>query len=313
MGNILSVVHLAKHYGDVKAVDGVTFFIEQGQIFGLLGPNGAGKTTTINILSQIIKPNSGKVEINGMDLKSHGPAIKQIVGIVPQDIAIYPSLNARENLEFFGGLYGLAGKELTAGIEEALELVGLKDAAKRKAQTYSGGMKRRLNIAAGLLNKPKLLILDEPAVGVDPQSRNHILDSIRKLNREYGISVLYTSHYMEEVQSLCDRAAIIDKGRIIADNTIDDLISRYGVGIILITLDREVGNAAELLAGIVPGDRLRCDGARLNISDAHPQRLLPSVLQKLTDAGLHAVEISINSANLETVFLNLTGRSLRDE
>lgn len=313
MGNILSVVHLAKSYGDLKAVDGVTFFIEEGQIFGLLGPNGAGKTTTINIISQILKADSGRVEIAGMDLHRQSAAVKQVVGIVPQDIAIYPSLNARENLEFFGGLYGLAGKELSARIDEALELTGLQDAAKRKAQTYSGGMKRRLNIAAGLLNRPKLLVLDEPAVGVDPQSRNHILDSIRKLNREHGISVLYTSHYMEEVQQLCDRAAIIDKGRIIADNSIADLISRYGVGLILITLDREVDGISAILEGIVPADRVRSDGPRLTINDAHPQKLLPAVLQKLTDAGFHAVEISINSANLETVFLNLTGRSLRDE
>lgn len=313
MANILSVLHLVKHFGDVKALDGATFFIEEGAIFGLLGPNGAGKTTTINILAQILKPDSGKIEIDGMDLFRKGSRIKKIIGYVPQDLAIYHTLNARENLRFFGGLYGLSGKELENRIEEALELVGLKDAANRRAGKYSGGMKRRLNIAAGLLNRPRLLILDEPAVGVDPQSRNHILNSIKYLNEQYNISVLYTTHYMDEVQQLCKRAAIIDYGKIIADNSISDLIEKFGSGLISIELEKSEENLMQHIPEQISRENVRIDGTMLSISDSNPHRLLPSVLENLTSNGIRVSEIEVMRSNLETVFLNLTGRSLRDE
>ena len=313
MDNILSVLHLVKHYGDVKALDGVTFFIEKGQIFGLLGPNGAGKTTSIGVIAQILQADKGKVEIDGMDLKSHSNEIKNIVGLVPQDLAIYSTLNGRENLEFFGSIYGLQGIELKQRVDESLEHVGLTEAAKRLAGTYSGGMKRRLNIAAGLLNRPKLLILDEPAVGVDPQSRQHILESIQKLNREAGISVLYTSHYMEEVQQICDRVAIIDHGKIIADNQISDLIDNYGGGMISLKFEDPAEKAMPFIPEFVSREVINFADRSMSIADKNPHKILPAILENLNSNHIAVEEIEIKRSNLETVFLNLTGRSLRDE
>ena len=313
MDNILNVIHLVKHYEDVKAVDGVSLFIERGQIFGLLGPNGAGKTTTISAISQILPFNSGKIEIDGMDLLQQGEKIKQIVGYVPQDLAIYPTLTARENLQFFGSVYGLSGKQLNIRIDEALEFVGLTEHSKRKADTYSGGMKRRLNIASGLINHPKLLILDEPAVGVDPQSRTHILDSIKHLNEELGISVLYTSHYMEEVQQICQRVAIIDNGRIIADNELNDLIDRFGTGIIKLRIEENTEAAAKQISELEAVEEIRRDDHFITVSNKHPHRLLPRLLEDLNNSNVRVEEIEVHRSNLETVFLQLTGRSLRDE
>ena len=313
MGNVLNVMHLVKHYGDVRAVDGATFFIEEGQIFGLLGPNGAGKTTSINIIAQVLKPDSGKIEVDGRSIFEQSEEVKRLVGYVPQDLAIYPVLNARENLKFFGGLYGLGGQELESRIDEALELVGLADAAKRQAKTYSGGMKRRLNIAAGLLNRPKLLILDEPAVGVDPQSRNHILESVRRLNQQYGTAVLYTSHYMEEVQQICERVAIIDHGKIIADNTINDLIERFGNGAVMLHLDRPAESALAFLPESIDRDDVRADDKVLTLTHSKPHRILPVILEALNEHNVRSEEIEVLRSDLETVFLNLTGRSLRDE
>lgn len=313
MNNMLSVLHLVKNYGEVKALDGVTFFIEKGQIFGLLGPNGAGKTTSIGIISQIISPDKGQVQIDGMDLAKKGNEIKNIVGLVPQDLAIYPTLNAWENLEFFGSMYGLKGNDLKVRITETLEHVGLQDAAKRRAGTYSGGMKRRLNIAAGLLNRPKLLILDEPAVGVDPQSRQHILDSIKKLNKEEGISVLYTTHYMEEVQQICDRVAIIDHGKIIADNKLSDLIDNYGSGFINMKLEGCAEEALKFIPERYSRDQIILSENGISISDKNPHKILPEILESLNNNNVHVEEIEIKRSNLEAVFLNLTGRSLRDE
>lgn len=313
MQTILNVLHLVKHYPGVKAVDGITFFIEKGNIFGLLGPNGAGKTTTINIISQVLTADSGTIEVDGMDISSHSARVKEIVGLVTQDLAIYPKLTGRENLNFFGGIYNLAGKELNDRIEETLELVGLKDAAGRLAETYSGGMKRRLNIAAGMLNMPRLLILDEPAVGVDPQSRNHILESIRYIREQYGVSILFTSHYMEEVHALCDRVAIIDHGKIIADNTIDYLIEKFGQGSIHIQFENDPGDVGGFLPGSVPAGSVRQDGTDLLVGTPNPHRTLPGVLEALNARDIKIDSIEIYRSNLETVFLNLTGRSLRDE
>lgn len=303
MDNILSVLHLVKNYGDVKALDGVTFFIEKGQIFGLLGPNGAGKTTSIGIISQIMSADKGQVQVDGMDLDVKGNEIKNIVGLMPQDLAIYPTLNARENLEFFGSIYGLKGNKLKVRIDETLEHVGLQDAATRRSGTYSGGMKRRLNIAAGLLNRPKLLILDEPAVGVDPQSRQHILDSIKKLNKEEGVSVLYTSHYMEEVQQICDRVAIIDHGKIIADNKLSDLIDNYGSGYINMKLEGNAERACEFIPKGFARDQITVSETGLSISDKNPHKILPEILESLNNNNVHVEEIEIIRSNLEAVFL----------
>jgi len=306
-------MHLVKHYPEVKAVDGLTFFIEEGQIFGLLGPNGAGKTTTINIISQILKRDSGTVEIDGMDIDKKSMDVRRILGLVTQDLAIYPMLTARENLAFFGGIYDLSGADLRNRIEEALELVGLKDAANRRAETYSGGMKRRLNIAVGLMNRPRLLVLDEPAVGVDPQSRNHILESIKFIRDQYGISILYTSHYMEEVQALCERVAIIDAGRIIADGTIDHLIEKFGQGSIVINLESAPSDIHAMMEGIIDSEKINLDEQKLTIASNNPHIALPKVLDKLNANEIRSNSIDVFRSNLETVFLNLTGRSLRDQ
>ena len=313
MNDYLSVKELFKSYGEVRAVDGISFRIGQGEVFGLLGPNGAGKTTTIHIIAQIIEADSGSIEVGGVEMARDGRAVKEKLGLVPQDLAIYPSLTARENLQFFGGLYGLGGRELKGRIDEVLDLVGLSDAARRPAKGFSGGMKRRLNIAAGMLHRPELLLLDEPAVGVDPQSRNFILESIRRFNSEFGITVLYTSHYMEEVEAICSRAAIIDHGKIIADDSVQALIDRHGGGAVVVHLDRDAGEAASLLSSQDWIVEAKADDGTLILNVESPQSTLPRVLELLNERGARVEGLEIRRANLETVFLNLTGRSLRDE
>ncbi|MDI6809770.1 MAG: ATP-binding cassette domain-containing protein, partial [Candidatus Eisenbacteria bacterium] len=208
---IIEVSGLVKKFGDLTAVDGVSFEIEEGEIFGLLGPNGAGKTTTISILSCLLAPSGGRVTVAGMDVVADANEVKKIIGIVPQDIALYPTLSARDNLSFFGHICGLGGKELREKIDLALEIVGLRERAGDTVEKYSGGMKRRLNLAAGLLAKPRVLFLDEPTVGVDPQSRNNIFENVRRLNDE-KVTILYTTHYMEEAELLCHRVGVMDEG-----------------------------------------------------------------------------------------------------
>ncbi len=233
---IIGVRDLRKRYDALTAVDGVSFEIARGEIFGLLGPNGAGKTTTISMLAGILPPTEGVIALNGRETRGDDPARKRAIGVVPQELAIYPSLTGRENLEFFGHLYGLRGTDLTRRVQEMLALVGLSERAESRADTYSGGMKRRLNLAAGLMHSPQLLLLDEPTVGVDPQSRNHIFEGVRALNRQ-GLTVLYTSHYMEEVEALCDRVGIMDGGKLIACDTVPNLVARLGGAIIEVGLD----------------------------------------------------------------------------
>lgn len=310
---MLTVEGLVKHFGDVRAVDGIDFWIRQGEIFGLLGPNGAGKTTTINVLTQILPSDSGTVTVDGLDLRRDAAKIKQLVGLVPQDLALYPSLTAVENLAFFGSLYGLSGRLLQDRIGEALKIVELSDHSNRQAKTYSGGMKRRLNIAAGLLHHPRLLFLDEPAVGVDPQSRVHILKSIRRLNKEFDITVLYTSHYMEEVEQICGRVAIIDRGKIIADDEVRKLIDRLGGGSVAVHIDSRADAAASRLNAMEEVLEISVDGETLTLRVDNPQQSLPTVLDTLTEMGVKVLDLEVRRANLETVFLNLTGRSLRDE
>ena len=215
---------LVKHYGKVEALKGIDFAIDKGEIFGLIGPNGAGKTTTVNILSAYVRPTGGKALVNGKDVTSSPYEIKVLLGVVPQEIAIYPTLSAEENLRFFGRIYGLSKESLNDRIDYLLELAGLQERRKEPAQRFSGGMKRRLNLAIGLLNQPRLLLLDEPTLGVDPQSREHIFDTIFKL-KDKGTTILYTTHYLEEVEKLCDHIAIIDEGRIIIQGTLEELLS----------------------------------------------------------------------------------------
>ena len=220
--NLVIVTDLVKRFGEHAAVDGVSFTIREGEVFGLLGPNGAGKTTTISMISCLIAPCSGEVSVDGHAVAKEPGKVKRALGVVPQEIALYPTLTALENLRFWARMYGLTGALLEQRVKEALETAGLADRAKERIETYSGGMKRRVNIAAGIMHHPRLLIMDEPTVGIDPQSRNHILETVKELNRR-GMTVLYTSHYMDEVEFLCDRVGIMDHGRIIALGTIDEL------------------------------------------------------------------------------------------
>ena len=238
MPAILEVDHLVKKYGDFEAVKGISFTVEEGEVFGLLGPNGAGKTQTISMLTSVIEPTSGTARIGGFDIRTQRDQAKKINGLVPQDLALYPTLSARANLNFFGRIYGLRGKDLKQRVDDVLRIVALTERADQAVEKYSGGMKRRVNIGAGLLHHPRLFFLDEPTVGVDPQSRNQIFESVQQLNRERGMSIVYTSHYMEEVETLCNRVAIVDHGQIIAIDTIKNLVAMLGGGVIQLGLNQ---------------------------------------------------------------------------
>ena len=236
---ILEAENLVKKYGENVAVKGISFTMEEGEVFGLLGPNGAGKSTTISMLTCLFPPTEGRIRIYGHDVVKEANQVKRLIGIVPQDLALYPTLNARDNLTFYGQMFGLGGADLKQRVETVLQYVAMTDRANDAVKTYSGGMKRRINLAVGLIHSPRILFLDEPTVGVDPQSRNHIFESVERLNREQGMSILYTSHYMEEVERLCHRVAIVDRGQIIAQDTPKNLVAMLGGGIIQIGLLKE--------------------------------------------------------------------------
>ena len=356
MTAILEVDQLVKKYGNFAAVDGVSFTVDEGEIFGLLGPNGAGKTNTISMLTGVIPPTSGTARIAGHDLVKDREKVKQINGLVPQDLALYPTLSARNNLTFFGRIYGLRGKQLQQRVDEVLEIVALTERANQAVEKYSGGMKRRVNIAAGLLHQPRLLFLDEPTVGVDPQSRNQIFDSVLKLNREQGMSVVYTSHYMEEVEFLCNRVAIIDQGKIVALDTIKNLIAMLGGGVIRVGLSAADPNLLAEIA-VLPGVKsaILAPSAPLPAAPAPPaaakgkaaatktvsagqasgleapspeatppksqvvkvecensEQALISLVTYLAHKDLAILSLEILEPNLESVFLHLTGKKLRE-
>lgn len=307
---MLEVKNLVKRYGSKTAVDDISFSVKDGEVFGLLGPNGAGKSTTINIITGLLRKDGGSVTVGGLDLDSRLNECKRLLGIVPQDLAIYNDLTAMQNVAFFGSLYGLSGKALKERAEETLDFVGLKDRARDKAKTFSGGMKRRLNIACGLVHRPRLLVLDEPTVGIDPQSRNHILESIRRLN-EQGMTILYTTHHMEEAQQLCSRIAVMDAGKVIALGTLPELRG-------LIDDHRFMTLSVE---GDLPPDALRAiDGVKDVTSEGGAYRIrltghgnqIADILSLVTANGLRVTDMSVNEPDLEDVFLTLTGRSLRD-
>jgi ABC-2 type transport system ATP-binding protein len=310
--SILIVEDLWKRYAQTDAVRGLTFEISKGEFFGLLGPNGAGKTTSIGLLSGLIKPTRGRISIAGVDLFSRPMEAKARLGLVPQSFALYPSLCARDNLVFFGRIYGLNGKRLKERMSHVLEIVQLTDRVKQTVSTFSSGMKRRLNIAAGLLHEPDMLILDEPTVGVDPQSRNAILESIKSLNQS-GVTVLYTTHYIEEAQRLCDRIAIIDQGKIIALDHPARLIQDLGKANIHmefnISIDHELLSQLEHIGLVrVIDDQRRRIHVETNRIDEASRELLE--LMKTRDGLIKTLDIS--EPNLETVFIHLTGRNLRD-
>jgi ABC-2 type transport system ATP-binding protein len=309
----LSADHLQKKFGAITAVADVSFAAEPGKILGLLGPNGAGKSTIISMLAGLTKPDSGKVQIDATTLGTGADPTKRKLGLVTQEIALLEELPARMNLEFFGGLYGLSGAALRARIAAVLELTSLSDRARDPPNKFSGGMRRRLNIACALLHEPQILLLDEPTVGVDPQSRNAIFETIEVLARQ-GRTVVYTTHYMEEVERLCDRIVIVDHGRVLADDTLKGLLAAAPAGNKL-TLQYDVApNAASLaeirnLPGVIQVDLA---GTEVSVSATDLGTAAPRVLERLAALGFSCQELTSRRANLEDVFLALTGRTLRD-
>ncbi len=312
MGPMLVATDLRKSFNGTFAVDNVSLELGRGESVGLLGPNGAGKSTTIAMLSTLTRPDAGKVEFEGQDVLADPAPVRRAMGVVPQEIALYPELTAQENLEFFGGLYGLRGEALRAAIDDALDLVGLSERRRDQIKKYSGGMKRRINIAAALLHDPKIVIMDEPTVGIDPQSRNHILDTVRRLNRERGLTVLYTSHYMEEVEQLCDRVYVMDHGKVIAQGTLDDVRALAGdEGAVWLQATAYPDGLLESLRAL-PGAgqaALADDGIRLTRTS---ELALIDVLRAAEKAGVTVTNLSVSESSLEDVFLHLTGRKLRD-
>jgi ABC-2 type transport system ATP-binding protein len=314
MPSILEVHDLVKKYGDFTAVKGISFDIKEGEIFSLLGPNGAGKTTTISVLSTLYAPTNGDAVVGGHSVSKEPMAVRQLIGVVPQDLALYDDLTARENLSFWGQMYSLSGKELKTRIGEVLEQIGLTDKANQRVKTYSGGMKRRVNIGIGLLHKPRLLFMDEPTVGIDPQSRRAILDSVKDLNKE-GMTVLYTTHYMEEAQEISDRVGIIDHGDLIALGTQVELTRQVGENDTLILHIGE-GEGAEALAEAVKTlpSVLNADVGDHTVTVIAPEAedILAPVVTKANEIGVKIRSVDIQEPNLEAVFLHLTGRALRD-
>ena len=312
MSTIVEVRDLSKRFGDLVAVDGVSFSIEQGEIYGLLGPNGAGKTTTISMISCLLTPNEGSITVDGHTAAADARAVKAALGVVPQEIALYPTLTASENLAFWGRMYGLGGAELKHAVDAALELAGLEDRAKERIETYSGGMKRRINIAAGVLHTPKVLLMDEPTVGIDPQSRNHILETVKRLNSS-GMTVLYTSHYMEEVEYLCDRIAIMDHGKIIAEGTLNELRDVVGgMDVVTVKVDGLADETLETARGIPGIEQLDRTDDELQALTRSSGSILGALVSTLESAGAHVTSVSVREPDLESVFLHLTGKSLRD-
>lgn len=309
---LLDVADLKRNFDDLQAVGGVSFHVRVGETYGLLGPNGAGKTTTISMVAGLLEPSSGSISIADESVSTTSTGPKRRIGLVPQELAIYPDLTARENLAFFAGLYGMNRQERATRADELLEMVGLTDRADDRADEYSGGMKRRLNIAIGLLHRPELLILDEPTVGVDPQSRNSILEAVENLTSE-GMSVLYTTHYMEEAERLCHRVGIIDQGLLVGEGTRRELVDTVGQhDRVTLTGTGDVSAAVDPLnamEGVV--DVALSDHSLVLIVERAGERL-PAILAAVGTSGMSVSGVQVTEPNLEAVFLHLTGKALRD-
>jgi ABC-2 type transport system ATP-binding protein len=311
---VLRCTHLVRRFGERTAVDDVSFEIRSGETYGLLGPNGAGKTTTISMIAGILDPDDGHVEVLGRPVTERGGDAKRSIGFVPQDIALFEDLTAVENLRFFGRLQHLSGRHLDERIATVLDVVGLADRGRDRIESYSGGMKRRANIAVGLLHEPRLLILDEPTVGVDPQSRNQILESIETLGGA-GLSVLYTTHYMEEAQRLCDRVAIIDEGRIVAEGTQAELVALIGAHErIVVEVDHGPGVAGlaercRALPGVLSVD---ASDRAIEVSTDSARTTLAHVVEVADALGVTVAGLDVRRPDLEAVFLHVTGKALRD-
>jgi ABC-2 type transport system ATP-binding protein len=309
---VLVAEGLAKRFGVLTAVDGVSFHVGIGETYGLLGPNGAGKTTTISMVAGLLKCDDGRVTVAGNRIIPNVIGPKAAIGLVPQELAIYPDLTGRENLTFMGRLYGMGGDDLKRRADEVLDIIGLADRADNRTDEYSGGMKRRLNIGIGLLHKPTLLILDEPTVGVDPQSRNAILESVEALSSE-GMSVLYTTHYMEEAERVCDRVGIIDEGKLVAEGTRRELVAMVGErDRIHLSATGDLRAAAAAVGELDLVDEASTTDGAIDLIAIDGRKVLARLLEVVHSAGIEVTSVEVVEPDLEAVFLHLTGKALRD-
>ena len=310
---MLELINLTKKYGNYTAVDHISLTVEDGEIFGLLGPNGAGKSTTVSMISTVIAPTSGEIKVNNKSLSQNSMEAKKIMGIVPQDIALYEALSAKDNLEFFGSLYGLSRKEIKQRVSEVLEIIELTDKKNQAVEEFSGGMKRRVNIGVALMNNPKLLILDEPTVGIYPQSRNHILETVKRLNKEKGMTVIYTSHYMEEVEFLCKRVAIIDHGQLIALGTKDELKETLkACDTLTVSFNKATEFALNSIKDINGIQMAAVENNQIVILVKPEKKNVLEIMDSLRNLGIHITNFKFEEVNLESIFLQVTGKSLRD-
>jgi len=310
--NAIEVKNLKKSFGDLQAVQDASFKADSGEVLSLLGPNGAGKSTTISMLSGLLAPTGGDASIMGHSVTKEPEAAKKSLGVVPQDIALYPDLSARENLVFWGKMYNLRGAALKSRVDEVLQIIGLADRQKDHVGKFSGGMKRRVNIGAALLHKPDVIIMDEPTVGIDPQSRRHILDNVKELNKQ-GMTVLYTTHYMEEAAELSDHIAIMDMGKVIAYGTHDELIKLVGEQTrIDIKLNVEGSNVQESWKQVDGVTKIDAQDGTITVLVDDSNQVLPHLFEEASKADVRITSVDIQEPNLETVFLHLTGRALRD-
>ncbi len=310
--NALEVKSLYKNFGELKAVQGIDFTVRQGEIFSLLGPNGAGKSTTISMLSGLLEPAEGDALVMGHSIRTDSTAARACLGVVPQDIALYPDLSARENLVFWGKMYGLRGAVLKQRVDEVLKVIGLVERQRDRVGTFSGGMKRRVNIGAALLHMPQVIIMDEPTVGIDPQSRRHILDNVKELNAQ-GMTVVYTTHYMEEAQELSQHIAIMDQGKIVAYGTHEELIRLVGEQArIELALNTEAGRVLDAWKAVEGVSRVSAEDGKATVLVNDSNLVLPRLFEAANRCGARINGVDIQEPNLETVFLHLTGKALRD-
>ena len=309
---LLEIQGLKKYFKNIKAVDGISFNVEKGDIFGLLGPNGAGKSTTISMIATLTAPDGGTIRFKSEDIAQNPRAIQQCLGLVPQEIALYPNLTGIENLQFWGRAYGLSGTALKKRIDAVSEVIGITERLKDRVKKYSGGMQRRLNIGAALLHTPEFIIMDEPTVGIDPQSRNHILDTVKTLASQ-GATIIYTSHYMEEVELLCDRVCIMDEGKIIAAGTKDEITSSLGGGCELtLKLAKPDALLNDKLAALPEVTKLSAEEDMVFIVADDADKATRAVLDTVNKSNASLLSFDTKKPSLETVFLSLTGRALRD-